>query len=62
MGIFTSQPADDNGEHVFEHPNASRTETKREQTMRRAGKRARDELDKATHDPKRLGNRGRGSR
>ena len=37
-------------------------ETPAQQQMRRDGKVAKDELDKATKDPGRLGNKGRGSR
>lgn len=43
-------------------PPRKRPETNAEKTMRRMGKIAKDELDKAVKDPNRLGNRGRGSR
>jgi hypothetical protein len=37
-------------------------ETPVQKVMRRAGKVAKDELDKAVKDPGQLGNKGRGSR
>lgn len=43
-------------------PQPKHAETRAQQLMRRAGKVAKDEIDKATKDPGRLSNRGRGSR
>lgn len=48
MGLFSKDPPP--------------PETKAQQLMRRLGKQAKDNLDKATQDPNRLGNKGRGSR
>jgi hypothetical protein len=58
VGLFTSKPSEDRGDDK----RGKGDETRAQKIMRRAGKVAKDELDKATGDKGRLGNRGRGSR
>lgn len=56
MGLFTKDASDE----PTDEPRGKETRIQRD--FRRAGKCAKDNLDKATKDPNRLGNRGRGSR